>query len=153
MNNDIGILLDNLAPSQEAYLTLKQVNSLHEKFNFSLFTREIKPFLTQPKCAVTSVDVAFNFHGTLIATNLECARFLCNMYNLSRKFLYLFELEWFNYSSYNPRNYADNLSIYRNPNLTIVTPSEEYQHLFKSYASRDSIVIPNFNIEKIWSIR
>lgn len=131
----IGIVLNNLYVNQLAYDVLSQE---HENYDISIFYEENTPVLIPPKGAIYLLHEIFSYDGLLIATNLDHASLISKCVKSFTKVFYVWDLEWIR----NKKDFISNINIYRNNNLILVTPSEDYRRELKNYCNRDSVVLP-----------
>lgn len=143
----VGIILDDLNPSELSYLTVGYLNSLVEK-NIAdpiIFTENIsKPYI-KPRFAVMNISEIASFDGVLISTNLSSTASMIRAVNGAKKIFYAHQLEWMK-----KQNFLGNVSIYRDKRVKLVAPSMEYAKAIQNYSNRTpDVIIEGFNVSAI----
>lgn len=149
---NVGILLNNTATNQPAFLALNRINAMKmtdSPYQFNVFYKESTAFCCKLAATATSLDKMFSFSGTVIATDLDLAVFMIRAFTPKVKVLYLFELEW----TKGYGNYLANSSIYNNEDVIVIAPSLAYAQELENYCGRKvNAVIPQFNIAEIMKV-
>ena len=148
-----GVILKDLSASWLSYLVLKQINTIiEEKTNddFVIFFENVAPMCMAPKCATMSVNEIWNFEGTLVSTDFSTHEMLnAVINNKCNKIFYIWDLEWLR----NKKNFIENISILRNPDVEIVVRNKIHSKAFRNYANREpDHVISNFNILELMEL-
>ncbi len=141
----LGIVLNNLGSSQQAFMAISYINTLlHNKFikDATLFYCENVASVIKPLCMSTSVDKVFQFDGTLITTNLYTYSLVRTA--KGRKVLYLWDLEWLRGNG----NYIANNELLNEVEI-LICRSDSHAKCIENYCNRKPIVIPNFNLKMI----
>lgn len=149
MMNKIGVVLDNIGPSQLAFYTINQFNLFSKKIHdidCCIFTQNICTPVLQPHCAVMNISESMSFDGDLISCSFEFADKLIKSVNKSKKHFHVWSLEWL----INPYLYEKYINILRNQELSLSTRSMSYATAIEKYSGvKIDNITPNFNIKKI----
>jgi len=110
-----------------------------------------KPLLNY-NLSTFSIDDSFYFiNSPLVATNIKTANSILTNGSNSKKYLYLYDLEW--YKKINSLSYDYFESIYRNSKIDIIVENEEYAKLFYKCWNREPCsIIPNFDLNKLYRL-
>jgi hypothetical protein len=142
----IGVILNSLESSQLAYFAIKQGNSIVENgCDFVIFQENSFPACLKPNFAIMNTAEMWKFRGHLISTNLSHAAQLIKVKNHLKKYFYVHDLEFLR----TKRNFVENVKIYRNDELKLIAPSQEYADILENYCNRKPIVVEDFDIVKI----
>lgn len=147
----IGILLPHLGPTQMAYEIITALNiTLMNKinFDFTLFVEEILMPCTKPLCAIMNIAEIHAYHGNLITTTIQNTMFTLGAVAIQRRFFYLWDLEWLRLGR---QNYLQNMSVYRNSNIQLITRSQSHADQLNEYCGNTSVVIPNYQFYQLFS--
>lgn len=149
MRNRIGIMLDNIGPSQLGFYTLIQVNNVFHKDpknDLTIFIQNISSPLIRPMCSVMNMSEVMSFDGDIVATSFEMADKLTKTINNGKKHFHVWSLDWV----YNPYPFEQYVNILNNPELNLSTRSLYYANAIEKYCGRKvEVITPNFNIKKI----
>ena len=145
----LGILLNNLGPSQLAFNAICEANKYaasgkHAAFLF--YERQALPCL---KLGVASMQIAeaWNFDGVTIATDLSTAIKLAKFPSPKEKFFYVWDLEWMRNGVQPYEVYA---SIYRNPSYKLLARSQSHKQVIESCWNRSvHAIIDDFSFEEL----
>ena len=147
--NKVGILLNNLQPSQISYYAVGTINGLLRKgFDAIVFVKNLCVPSTRPFCSIMNQCEAIDFDGLLIATDLDSAEFLLNINTECKKVFYVWDLEWLRGAN----NFLKNMEVYRSQKLKIVVRSEQHEKIFTNYTNRKpDAVIPDLNMLGVYN--
>lgn len=151
MPRSVGVMIDNLGPSQLAFYTIHQLN-LYSKasadVDYCVFINNICQPIIDTNFSVMNMSESMSFGGDLIAPTFELADKLINLVNQSNKHFHVWELEWIK----NPYLYEKYVGILRNKELKLSTRSIFYANAIEKYSGvKITNFTPNFNIKKIIS--
>jgi hypothetical protein len=130
--NKIAAIVDSLSVSQCAHSLINSFNELRKDNDVYCFYTNLSPFVVEPKFAVMNVFHAGSFHGNIFATNIFGGKILTELKTNSRKFLYLWDLEWIR----SPMDFKENLKILNSPSLEIVARSSGHALLIENYTNK-----------------
>jgi hypothetical protein len=149
---NVGIIINNLGPNQQAFTTINRVNSLGQMdipYKLTVFYKEPAQNCCRLATASTTFDRIFGFDGVLIATDLDLTLFMLRANMPKVKVLYMFDLDWVRGFG----NYIQNYSMYNDPNLIVIAPSMAYANELTNYCGRKANgVVPQFNILDIMKV-
>lgn len=143
----IGICIDNLNTSQLSYLTTLNANIALNKLStrdICVFFENISDICMYPLFARMNISEIWNFDDLLITTNLKNTELAIKCMTPRKKIFYVWELEFLK-----DKDYIKNLNIYRNKEIELVAPSDEYAKAIEKYCNITPKVIPDFDIERI----
>lgn len=132
---NIGIILPNLEVNQLAYEIISSIN--HEilaggKHDYRVFIENISLFSIRPLCAVMSIPEIWSYSGLLVSTTLDNTEFSLRLTTDVMRVFYIWDMEWLR----GQKNYLRNLSILRNPNLVLISRSEDAARELERYSNR-----------------
>ena len=132
---NIGIILNSLDNNQLAVETILSINSEinnQSKDDYRIFFENINLRVFEPTCAVMNISEIFNYTGILISTTLSNTKLALKTTGDIQRIFYVWDLEWLR----REKNYLDNLAVYRNPNIKLVTRSADYAQMIQNYTNR-----------------
>lgn len=141
----IGIIHDNYASSDSAFLGISYANKLVELTDIEpyLFYKNLPNPVIPPACSMMNVFDVWGFDGLTIALDLDSADALIKCVGPTRKVLYAWDLEWLRP---NKKDFLQNVRIYRGIEK-LVCRSDEHRNALSKYCNRDDIeVIEDFNL-------
>ena len=145
---NIAAVINNLGPSQNSYYLIKEFNKAASDKSMSLsvfFERSAIPVVsTMFSCR--SVSFISSYHHNAIATSLEEANILLRGNNSSKKFLYLWDLEWLR----NPGQYNDTCDMLLDKRLNIIARSESHATMIENFCNKKPVgIVDNWNIGQL----
>lgn len=148
--NKLGIVLNNLGPSQLAYNLIKSGDELvdSQSADLTLFFYEISPVCGLPLFAIMNLSEAYNYKGIVIATDLNSASRIQEFPGPSKKFYYVWDLEYLRLPQ---RNYEELCGVYKK--LPLIVRSKQHEHFIgKIWGGNVVGVCENANVNELWSI-
>lgn len=146
----VGLMINDLGVNQLNFYLINHINNsirLTNDYDFMVFIKDLIPPSMRPECAVLNSNEIWAFDGILISTNLDSALSSLNAVNTAKNVLYMWDLEWLRAGK---NNYINNISILRNPNLTVVARSPEHARAIENYANiKIQHIIPDANLKDI----
>ncbi len=136
----LGILVDNLAASQKSFALLSNPNPA------TIFVKEIGPICYPSSKMISCWHDAWSFSGSIMATSLDSARFILDM-PADKLYYYIWDLEWLRGGI--TQNYIATLMLLQNEKLNLITRSTSHSQMIENYCNRPSLVIENFEYEKL----
>ena len=133
----VGIILPHLGNTQLAYQTICHVNYLigqQSKNTFALFYEDlVQPTIT-PLCSTFPISNIWDFNdGHLISTTINNTITMGNSTSTSRKFFYVWDLEWMRD---NNRNFLYNIRAFNNPNIELITRSTSHALAVRNFSKK-----------------
>jgi hypothetical protein len=146
--NSLSVIVDKFECSQLCYSIGQWFNKLIEEGNIDcvLFCKELdKPFM-QTNFSIMNISELYSFSGLVVSTNIENTKQLINCCINADKVFYIWDLEFIG-----NKNYTDNLSVFRNEEINLVTRSEDYADEIENFCNKRPLVIEDFNLPEIYN--
>lgn len=144
----IGILVDKIDASQQSFYLIKNINKICEDpfLDIIVFYKEwILPPVT-PHFAVMNEKQAWSYDAPIFATSLVTAEKLLSFPVPTKKFFYIWDLEWIDLENY---SYNNVYNIYCNPGLELIARSDYHKEIIEKVWNRKvHAVIEDFNHEQ-----
>jgi hypothetical protein len=141
----LGIVLDNLGPSQLAYAVLSQANRLvteRSDVDVTVFYESLtRPCIT-PWFATMQMAEAYGFDGPVVATSLSSAAKLLRMPSCPRKFFLVWDLEWLR----KPQPYENLKAVYFHSELTLLARGEDHAKAISDCWNRPADIVGDFDL-------
>jgi len=145
----LGIMIDSLGASQLACTAISEINKANSFKDFyvdiNVFFHKNDKMLLPSRFAIFQEQQAWGFDGPVFATELSNAKTLLNCPCPTKKFFYVWDLEWI----YNMFYYEVLAEIYLNPNLHLVARNQYHFNFIKNCWKEPVAIIEDFNHEKI----
>ena len=147
-----GILLKKIDNSQLGYYVTKAVNKIAENVintDIIVFAREhvvppIMPlFSTMPEADIWGYD------APVIATDLETAMVLIDSCGPTKKYFYVWDLEWLRLGQFNHKQLSD---IYNNEDIELIARTNRHYMIIKECWKEPSFVMPDFNPKTLMEV-
>ena len=142
-----GIVINKFNIDQQDYIINFQLNKMMKKYCdispvifFSEYAKNAQP----PLFARFPIKEAYCYKNPIIATNIESAILVKNCVCVTRKILYLWDLEWM----YNP-NYSFEIFAEIYHSFEIIVRSNSHYQIFKKLWKQPDSLIEDFNYEQI----
>jgi len=146
----VGIIVKDTQVSQLNWEIISQLNELNRETNNNhvLFYMNATPLCVNNFHAIMNAhDINKVKQGILIATDLDSASFLIKSNTLSRKILYVWNLEWIHNKNL---NYLQTYSIMHN--IELWTRSQLYANIISNQFGVTPEVSEKFNIKRIMNV-
>jgi len=147
MTNITAVLTD-LGPSQKSFYFVKNFNDLSTNPNFSCsaFLCNIGIPVTKALFSCSSVSFFSDYFGTAISTTIAEADMLLKSHNNSKKYLYLWDIEWL----VRPMNYSQVCDILLDKRLKIIARSESHAQIIENFCNKKPIgIVEDWNKEQL----
>ena len=148
---DIAAVIDHVGPSQKSFYLIKEFNRICSFGSTSVtafVSRSAIP-VCPPMFSVQNVTFISGYHGTAIATTLSEADTLLKSYNKSKKYLYLWDMEWLT----NPASYATTCNILLDDRLSLIARSQSHADLIVNFCNKAPVgIVDNWEIKTLLSI-
>jgi len=128
----IGVLLNNLGPSQLNYYFIKSTNELLAKrtdLDIVVFYENLQVKCLPTNFASMPILEAWNFHGPMIATSLSTAAHLIRFPSSCKKIFYINDLEWIRLKN---KNFSVLQSVYSSKELTLIARSNDHKNIIEN---------------------
>ena len=149
--NKIAAILDGLGPSQKSFYMIKEFNKAAAMKDISACAFYKKPSMPVIRPYFSCRNIAFlsGYHGAAIATTLDEANILLKSHNNSKKYLYLWDLEWL----VNPVNFSAACDILLDNRLNIIARSESHASVINNFCNKEIIgIVDNWNMDQLLDI-
>ena len=147
----IAAILDTLAASQNSFYLIKEFNKLQENNVYSpvCFYSNLSATPIKAKFACMNISYYSHFDGVTIASSIDSANTMLKTMNRSKKFLYLWDMEWLR----QPMDFNYVNSVLSHPNLAIISRSNSHKQLIENYCNREVAgVVEDWNMEQLEQI-
>lgn len=144
----ISAVMDNIGPSQCSFYLIKEFNRLSASYlnSCSVFVNRITPPVIKPIFSCPIISYFMSYDGIAIATTLDEASSILGARNNSKKFLYLWDLEWL----YSPKDYNKVYELLNNPQLKIIARSNSHAKLIENFCNRPVCgIVNNWNKDQL----
>jgi hypothetical protein len=146
-----GIIVDSLGISQLALqliTELNKINRLNYYMDVIVFYHKYDVLLKSPHFAMLQEQEMWGYDAPVIATTLATANRLLHSVKPTKKFFYVWDLEW-TYKTYETAALAD---IYCNPNIELIARSESHYNILSQCWKKPAYILEDFNYEQFASI-
>ncbi len=149
--NRIAAVVDSLGPTQSSFYLIKEFNNLAKDTNYApiCFYNNLSPPVVKPHFATMNISYYATYYGCTIANSVETANLVLKTQNSSRKFFYVWDLEWLR----RPIQFTDVVSIMRDKRIELITRSQYHKDLIEKYANREVAgIVDNWNMQQLEEI-
>ena len=147
----IAAILDTLSASQNSFYLIKGFNKLQDDNQYSpvCFYTNLSATPVKTYFACMNVSYYSHFDGVTIATTIDTANTVLKTNNNSKKFLYLWDMEWLR----TPMDFNYVNSVLSDPELSIISRSNSHSDLIKNYCNKDAAgVVQDWNMSQLEDI-
>ena len=144
----LGVLLDSVDSGQKSVSTILSLNKLStvgEYWDSIIFYLEHSMMLISPKFALMNMSEIYGFNGIAIATNLRTAEILCKSFGPSKKFFYIWDLEW----TQSKHDLERISNIYMNPEIELIARSQDHADEIERCWRKPYAIVENFQHEQL----
>lgn len=146
----LGVLLDNLGPTQLAYYLIRNANALLAAEPLSdvlaFYEHLVKP-CAPPHFATMQTSEVWGFDGVAVATSFATAQLLLHCPTPSKKLFYVWDIEWLRMKQ---KSYEGLAAVYRNPDLHLVARSGQHADLLARCWNREILcVMEDFDLTRL----
>lgn len=149
--NNIAAVLHDLGPSQKSFYMIKEFNKLAALKDFSMSAFYSRPSMPVVKPFFSCRNISFlsGFNGIAIATSLQDASSLLRSDNNSKKYLYLWDIEWL----INPMPFSTAVNILLDKRLNIIARSKSHALIIENFCNKKVVgVVDNWNLNQLLSL-
>lgn len=147
----LGAIVNNLGPSQMSFYMIKEFNKLATdlEMSASCYYNNLAAPVHDSLFACMNIYSLANFHGFAISTDLESTQILLNSNNNSKKYFYVWDLEWIRRTiSFNVAS-----SLFRDERISILARSNSHKDAIENMCNKSVRGIVNdWNLDQIKSI-
>lgn len=148
---NLHALINDLSISQKSFYLIKEFNRCIDNTDVSTGVFHIRGSVppVEPLFGCKSVGFLNSYHGVLIATTLEEAEIALNTSNNSKKFLYLWDLDWLR----KPVMFMPAMHILRDDRLKIIARSTSHAKVIENFCNKPVCgIVDNWKLENLTSI-
>lgn len=145
------IITEHLGFSEKNYMLFSEINNIVENsiHDVSVAPVDLSNKLMALNFAVLNISELSSFqNGLIIGTTIKHAVEMESVHNSSRKVIYLWELDWL----FDNCDYEKTYDTLTNKKIEFITRSQEHRNALKTFCGRDSFVLQEFELEKIWTL-
>ena len=143
-----GIIIESLGLSQMAFELTTEMNKLDrldEYWDIMVFYHSYDRIIKAPRFAMLQEQELWGYPAPVLATDLLTADRLLNCPRPTKKYFYVWDLEW----TINPYDIDVLASVYMNEDIELVARSKEHAHIIKNCWREPIAIIEGFNYEDI----
>ena len=148
---NIAAVINNLGPSQKAFYLIKEFNKTIGSTNLcsSVFFERSSIPVVPPMFSCKSISFLSSFHHNAIATSFEEANILLKSNNASKKFLYLWDLEWLR----NPNKFSEACDLLLDKRLNIIARSDSHATMIDNFCNKKPIaIVDNWDLDTLLEV-
>ena len=147
----IAAILDTLSASQNSFYLIKEFNKLQSDNQYSpvCFYNNLSATPVKTHFACMNISYYSHFDGVTITTSIDTANTAIKTNNNSKKFLYLWDMEWLR----NPMDFNYVNSVLSNDDIAIISRSNSHSDLIKNYCNKEVAgVVQDWDMEQLEKI-
>lgn len=144
----VAVAVCDLAPSQLNFLVIKNGNDWlaeNPRDDYLVLYQRLAAACMPMNFASMQIIEGWGLDGVLVATSLSTAENIIKFPSATKKFFYVWDLEWIR--QHNTYRYFQD--IYGNKELNLISRSKDHAKAIKHAWNRDSIIIEDFNLKEI----
>ena len=148
---NIAAILQNLGPSQKLFYMIKEFNKLASLKDFSVSAFYNRPSIPVIKPFFSCRNISFlsGFNGVAIATSLQDASSLLKSDNNSKKYLYLWDIEWL----ITPMSFSTAIDILLDKRINIIARSKSHALTIENFCNKKPVgIVDNWNLNQLISL-
>jgi len=146
-----GIIVDALGVSQLAMTLIGELNQLHklnEPIDIVVFYHRYDKLLKSPLFAMLQEQEMWGFNVPVMATSLATAKRLISSVKPTKKFFYVWDLEW----TFDNHEFSNISSIYCHPDIQLIARSQEHFDIISDCWQEPVAILEDFNYERLVDI-
>jgi len=140
-----GILVNRIDSSQMGFNIVNSINHISENMvnvDIIVFTRDPSAPPITPLFASMPESEVWGFDGPVISTNLETTSVLLSATGPTKKYFYIWDLEWMRAESFTHKDFS---KIYNNENVELIARSKRHQDIIGKCWKYPSHIMNDFN--------
>lgn len=148
----LGIVVDDLAASQQAFYLINYVNQsvMVDNNDITVFFRTPRIPCVTVGFGMMQIHEAYGFDGPLVSTNLNTANRVARFPGTREKYFYVWDLEWLRMKD---KTFQSLASVYRNPVHKLIARSKEHRKIIENCWNTSVVgIADNFDIKHITGI-
>ena len=143
--------MGDLGPSQNCFYLIKEFNKAATSKDVSVSAFYNKPMMpvTQPHFSCRNISFLSGYNGVAIATSILSADTLLKSHNNSKKYLYLWDIEWL----LRPVNFTAACGVLLDDRLKLIARSESHATVINHFCNKQlSGIVDNWNIDELLKV-
>ena len=143
-----GIIVDSLGMSQLSYELTSSLNkliTLDEYWDIIVFYRNYDKYMISPLFGMMQETEAWGFDAPIISTDLTTTKILLNALRPTKKFFYIWNLEWKN----GLYDIEELYNVYCHKDINLIARNQSHFDLIKECWKEPVAIIEDFNHEQI----
>jgi hypothetical protein len=147
----IATIVNALDHTQMAFYMIKELNKTLGDVEYSpiCFYSTLSHPPVIPFFACMNTSYYSRFDGATVATSIETANMMLKTKNNSRKFLYLWDLEWLR----RPLNFDDVISVLCHSDISIIARSNSHKDMITNYCNKEPAgIVDDWSIDQMEEI-
>ncbi len=147
-----GILVDRLDSSQMGFNIVNSINHISDNMtnvDIIVFTREPSTPPITPLFAVMPETEVWGFNAPIISTSLETASILINVTGPTKKYFYVWDLEWMRLENFMHKDLSE---IYNNEGIELISRSKRHSLITGKCWRHSSHTMSDFNHKDLMRI-
>ena len=148
---NIAAILHDLGPSQKSFYMIKEFNKLAALKDFSVSAFYSRPAMPVTKPFFSCRNIAFlsGFNGVALATSLPDADILLKSHNNTKKYLYLWDIEWL----ISPMSFSAASDVLLDERLNIITRSKSHASVIENFCNKKIVgIVDNWNLNQLLNL-
>ena len=149
--NSVAAIVDDLSASQKSFYLIKEFNKAATLKDMSMsvfYGRPTVPVIV-PHFSYRNMSFLSGYNGIAIATNLSNANALLKSHNNSKKYLYIWDIEWLT----TPTNFVAACDILLDNRLKLIARSESHATIINNFCNKQVVgIVDNWNIGELLTI-
>ena len=148
----IGVIVKSLGKSQLSETLVKSFNSISQSSSDAdtiLFYSKVPFTGTVPLFSCMEQTEVWGYEGCVIATCLDTAEMLLKVTGPTKKFFYIWDLEW---TRGDAHKYSRLKSIYQNKDIELIARSNQHAELISKYWKTPVAIIKDFEQQGVLSL-
>ena len=145
---NIAAVVDNLGPSQKSFYLIKEFNraSGDRRLCTSVFFQRSAIPVVPTLFSCKSISFLSGYHHVSVATSLNEANILLQGNNASKKFLYLWDLEWLR----TPGHYDVVSNLLLDERLHLIARSDSHATMIENFCNKKPVgIVDNWKLEQL----
>ena len=147
----LAAVLNDLGPSQKCFYLIKEFNKAATSKDMSVSVFYSQPMIpvAKPHFSYRNISFLSGYDGVAIATSILEADSLLKSHNSSKKYLYLWDIEWLT----SPINFAAACNILLDDRLKLIARSESHATVINHFCNKQlSGIVDNWNLDELLKV-
>lgn len=147
----LAAVVNDLGPSQKCFYLIKEFNKAATSKDMSVSAFYNSPMMPviKPHFSCRNISFLSGYDGVAIATSILAADALLKSHNSSKKYLYLWDIEWI----IRPVNFTVACSILLDDRLKLIARSESHATIINHFCNKQlSGIVDDWNINELLKV-